>query len=81
LPAERVELRLDATKVGEVAGVSFGPRVQGYEPIPDGMMRFRTVWLKVVAPAGFAHVGRLVLRPSSRHDTRPAARHGRRSSR
>jgi peptide/nickel transport system substrate-binding protein len=25
---------------------AFTLRVQGYEPIPDGMMRFRTVWLK-----------------------------------
>src|SRR5437870_7934356 len=25
---------------------AFSLRVQGYEPIPDGMMRFRTVWLK-----------------------------------
>jgi peptide/nickel transport system substrate-binding protein len=24
----------------------FSLKVQGYEPIPDGMMRFRTVWLK-----------------------------------
>ena len=25
---------------------AFSPRVQGYEPIPDGMMRFKDVWLK-----------------------------------
>src|SRR5882724_1544617 len=25
---------------------AFSLKVQGYEPIPDGMMRFRTVWLK-----------------------------------
>jgi peptide/nickel transport system substrate-binding protein len=25
---------------------AFGLRVQGYEPVPDGMMRFRTVWVK-----------------------------------
>ena len=25
---------------------AFSPRVQGYEPIPDGMMRFKSVWLK-----------------------------------
>jgi peptide/nickel transport system substrate-binding protein len=25
---------------------AFNPRVQGYEPIPDGMMRFKSVWLK-----------------------------------
>ena len=25
---------------------AFSPRVQGYEPIPDGMMRFKEVWLK-----------------------------------
>ncbi len=25
---------------------AFSPRVQGYEPIPDGMMRFRDVWLR-----------------------------------
>jgi peptide/nickel transport system substrate-binding protein len=25
---------------------AFSPRVQGYDPVPDGMMRFRSVWLK-----------------------------------
>ncbi len=25
---------------------AFNPKVQGYEPVPDGMMRFRDVWLK-----------------------------------
>jgi peptide/nickel transport system substrate-binding protein len=25
---------------------AFSPKVQGYEPIPDGMMRFKDVWLK-----------------------------------
>jgi len=25
---------------------AFSPRVQGYEPIPDGMMRFKDVWLR-----------------------------------
>src|SRR2546428_1344977 len=25
---------------------AFSLKVQGYEPVPDGMMRFRTVWLK-----------------------------------
>ena len=25
---------------------AFSPRVQGYEPIPDGMMRFKSVWLQ-----------------------------------
>ncbi len=25
---------------------AFSPRVQGYEPVPDGMMRFKDVWLK-----------------------------------
>jgi peptide/nickel transport system substrate-binding protein len=25
---------------------AFNPKVQGYEPIPDGMMRFKNVWLK-----------------------------------
>jgi len=25
---------------------AFGPRVQGYDPIPDGMMRFKDVWLR-----------------------------------
>jgi peptide/nickel transport system substrate-binding protein len=24
---------------------AFSPKVQGYEPIPDGMMRFKDVWL------------------------------------
>jgi len=25
---------------------AFSPRVQGYEPIPDGMMRFKDVWMR-----------------------------------
>ena len=25
---------------------AFSPKVQGYEPIPDGMMRFKDVWLQ-----------------------------------
>ena len=25
---------------------AFSPKVQGYDPVPDGMMRFRDVWLK-----------------------------------
>src|SRR5262245_14299224 len=25
---------------------AFSPRVQGYDPIPDGMMRFKDVWMK-----------------------------------
>jgi peptide/nickel transport system substrate-binding protein len=25
---------------------AFSPRVQNYDPIPDGMMRFKDVWLK-----------------------------------
>jgi peptide/nickel transport system substrate-binding protein len=25
---------------------AFSPRVVGYEPIPDGMMRFKDVWLR-----------------------------------
>jgi peptide/nickel transport system substrate-binding protein len=25
---------------------AFSPKVQGYEPIPDGMMRFKDVWLR-----------------------------------
>ncbi len=25
---------------------AFSPRVQGYDPVPDGMMRFKDVWLK-----------------------------------
>jgi len=25
---------------------AFSPKVRGYEPIPDGMMRFRDVWLQ-----------------------------------
>jgi peptide/nickel transport system substrate-binding protein len=25
---------------------AFNPRVQGYEPIPDGMMRFKDVWMR-----------------------------------
>ena len=26
---------------------AFSPKVQGYDPIPDGMMRFKDVWLNV----------------------------------
>jgi len=25
---------------------AFGPKVQGYDPVPDGMMRFKDVWLR-----------------------------------
>jgi peptide/nickel transport system substrate-binding protein len=25
---------------------AFSPRVQGYEPVPDGMIRLKNVWLK-----------------------------------
>jgi peptide/nickel transport system substrate-binding protein len=25
---------------------AFSPKVQGYDPVPDGMMRFKDVWLK-----------------------------------
>jgi peptide/nickel transport system substrate-binding protein len=25
---------------------AFSPKVQGYDPVPDGMMRFRDVWLR-----------------------------------
>jgi ABC-type transport system substrate-binding protein len=25
---------------------AFSPKVQGYSPVPDGMMRFKDVWLK-----------------------------------
>jgi len=55
--AERKKLYSQVTKILQeelpmifivhpVEPKAFGPRVQGYEPIPDGMMRFRTVWLK-----------------------------------
>ncbi len=25
---------------------AFSPKLQGYDPVPDGMMRFKNVWLK-----------------------------------
>jgi len=25
---------------------AFSPKVQGYDAVPDGMMRFKNVWLK-----------------------------------
>src|SRR5262249_33943235 len=40
---------------------AFALKVQGYEPIPDGMRRFRTVWRKWEGRRG-GPVGRLILR-------------------
>jgi peptide/nickel transport system substrate-binding protein len=55
--AERKKLFSEVTKILQdelpmvyivhpVEPKAFSPKVQGYEPIPDGMMRFKTVWLK-----------------------------------
>ncbi len=55
--AERKKLYSELTKllqeelpmiytVHPIEPKAFSPRVQGYEPIPDGMMRFRDVWLR-----------------------------------
>src|SRR4029450_12257457 len=53
---------------------AFSPRVQGYDPIPDGMMRFKDVWLK--EPRG-ARVGPADPPPADRDDPGAAARHRR----
>src|SRR5438094_933011 len=55
--AERKKLYSELTKILQeelpmvyiihpIEPKAFSPRVQGYEPIPDGMMRFKDVWLK-----------------------------------
>ncbi|MBI3825953.1 MAG: peptide ABC transporter substrate-binding protein [Candidatus Rokubacteria bacterium] len=55
--AERKKLFSDLTRILQdelpmiyivhpIEPKAFAPRVQGYEPIPDGMMRFKDVWLK-----------------------------------
>src|SRR5215813_13723831 len=55
--AERKKLYSELTKllqdelpmiyiVHPIEPKAFSPKVQGYEPIPDGMMRFKEVWLK-----------------------------------
>src|SRR5215813_11168708 len=55
--AERKKLYSELTKILQdelpmiyivhpIEPKAFGLRVQGYEPIPDGMMRFKEVWLK-----------------------------------
>ena len=54
--AERKKLFSDLTKILQdelpmvfivhpIDPKAFSPKVQGYEPIPDGMMRFKDVWL------------------------------------
>ncbi len=56
-PAERKKLYGELTKllqdelpmlfiVHPIEPTAFSPRVQGYDPIPDGMMRFKDVWLR-----------------------------------
>jgi peptide/nickel transport system substrate-binding protein len=56
-PAERKKLYSELTKllqdelpmlfiVHPIEPKAFSPKVQGYDPIPDGMMRFKDVWLK-----------------------------------
>jgi peptide/nickel transport system substrate-binding protein len=55
--AERKKLYSELTKllqdelpmifiVHPIEPKAFSPKVQGYEPIPDGMMRFKDVWLR-----------------------------------
>ncbi len=55
--AERKKLYSELTKILQdelpmiyivhpIEPKAFSPKVQGYEPIPDGMMRFKEVWLK-----------------------------------
>jgi len=55
--AERKKLFSDLTKIlhdelpmvfiiHPIEPKAFSPKVQGYEPIPDGMMRFKDVWLQ-----------------------------------
>ena len=55
--AERRKLYSEVTKILQdelpmvfivhpVEPKAFSPRVQGYDPIPDGMMRFKDVWLR-----------------------------------
>ena len=55
--AERKRLFSDLTKILQdelpmvfivhpIEPKAFSPKVQGYEPIPDGMMRFKDVWLQ-----------------------------------
>jgi peptide/nickel transport system substrate-binding protein len=55
--AERKKLYTEVTKILQdelpmvfivhpIEPKAFNPKVQGYEPIPDGMMRFKDVWLK-----------------------------------
>jgi peptide/nickel transport system substrate-binding protein len=56
-PAERKKLYGELTKILQdelpmlfivhpIEPKAFSPRVQGYDPIPDGMMRFKDVWLR-----------------------------------
>ena len=56
-PAERKKLYSEVTKILQdelpmvfivhpIEPKAFSPRVQGYEAIPDGMMRFKDVWLR-----------------------------------
>ena len=55
--AERKKLYSEVTKILQdelpmvfivhpIEPKAFSPKVQGYEPIPDGMMRFKDVWLR-----------------------------------
>ena len=55
--AERKKLYTEVTKILQdelpmvfivhpIEPKAFSPKVQGYEPIPDGMMRFKDVWLR-----------------------------------
>jgi peptide/nickel transport system substrate-binding protein len=55
--AERKKLYSEVTKILQdelpmvfivhpIEPKAFSPKVQGYDPVPDGMMRFKDVWLK-----------------------------------
>ena len=56
-PAERKKIYADITRILQdelpmlfvvhpIEPKAFSPKVQGYDPIPDGMMRFKDVWLR-----------------------------------
>src|SRR5262249_28881107 len=88
--AERKKLFSDLTKILQdelpmvfivhpIEPKAFSPKVQGYEPIPDGMMRFKDVWLAwacVDRPRAADGPSRSA--PAERDGPRPDPRHGRR---
>jgi peptide/nickel transport system substrate-binding protein len=50
LYSELIKILLDESPriylIHPVEPKAFSPKVQGYDPVPDGMMRFKNVWLK-----------------------------------